>query len=98
MIKTTITGMIFVGVLSLAACGNSPAAPVDPCQINPTKSTADGIWLEWDNEPLDADPCDSDEVDGSGHRKPHVNKTTKPAVNTPANPPKPPPAGSKPRK
>lgn len=94
MIKTTVAAALLAGALGLAACSSTPA---DPCQVNPTKQAADGTWLEWDDEPLDADPCDSDEVDGSGHRKPHVNKPIKPTVNKPA-PVKPPPAGSKPRK
>lgn len=48
-----------------AACGD----PVDPCQVNPTRTAANGEWVEADGEPLDSDPCDSDDVNKSKSKK-----------------------------
>lgn len=51
----------------LAGCGD----PQDPCQVNPTKTAANGEWVEADGEPLDDDPCDADSDSG------HKSKTKK---------------------
>lgn len=48
-------------VLAFTACGTAPK-PIDPCQINPTKTNTAGQWVEHDDEPLDDDPCDSDDL------------------------------------
>lgn len=81
-----VAAALFLGV---AACGNR--TPFDPCTVNPTKTNAEGVWVEADDEPLDSDPCDSDDFTEDGKRKPVKPKVT-PAktgvvvVPTPAKP------------
>lgn len=53
---------------TLSGCGD----PQDPCQVNPTKTAANGEWVEADGEPLDDDPCDAE---SDGHKsKPKKKK------------------------
>lgn len=70
--------------VSLAACGDSP--PVDPCQVQPTRTNVFGQCVEYDGEACDDDPCDADDLtesDGSGHKKPTAKpKVTKPKTST----------------
>lgn len=61
----------------LAGTGACSSEPVDPCQIQPTKTNQAGQWVEWDDEAIDADPCDSDDLDEAGHKKPTVKKPAK---------------------
>lgn len=69
----TVSAILLAGILT-TACGE----PQDPCQINPTYQAADGEWREADGEPLDNDPCDSDDLNKSGHKvKKPVKKTTR---------------------
>jgi hypothetical protein len=56
----------------MAGCGD----PQDPCQVNPTKTAASGDWVEADGEPLDDDPCDSDDLGGDGHKSKNKKKVT----------------------
>lgn len=82
-----LTTVLLAG--SLAACG-SPA-PFDPCTVQPTKQAADGTWVEWDDEPLDLDPCDGDNfvMDGNGRLTSKRKTTKKPTVTVTTKPPTP---------
>lgn len=69
-----ISTIMLAGILT-AACGD----PQDPCQVNPTRQAANGEWIEADGEPLDADPCDSDDLERKGVKvKPKKKSTKKP--------------------
>jgi hypothetical protein len=59
---------VLIMLVATAGCGK-PAQ--DPCQVNPTRTAADGRWVEADGEDLDADPCDSDDLeeDSDSHKK-----------------------------
>lgn len=90
-----LPALVLAGAL-LTGCGDPPT-PFDPCTVQPTKQAADGTWVEWDDEPLDADPCDADnfELDAKGHvtNKRKATVTKKPTVTVPTQPaPRPTPA------
>lgn len=70
--------VVAAGAILLGACGDPQ--PVFPATCA-TYQAPDGTWMEEDNEPVDADPCDLDdawEFDGTGHRTP------KPTVKKPS--------------
>lgn len=69
-----------VAAMLLGACGD-PASPLQPVTCA-TYQAPDGTWMEEDNEPVDADPCD---------REFDVHRTNSPAakpkpVKTPVKP------------
>lgn len=79
MKRALIPAAAMVLGLGVTACGSEP---FDPCAVNPTYQATDGQWYEADGEPLDDDPCDSDDFmdDGHGHKihkkKPGLVKPT----------------------
>lgn len=78
-LRNYTAAVLLAAVLGLTGCGDSQAA--DPCQVNPTKTAADGRWVEADGEPLDDDPCDADDAwedDSDSHKKPVKKPVKKP--------------------
>lgn len=73
--RAALAASAMLGALTLAACD---AKPVDPCQVNPTRTDAAGQWVEADGEQLDLDPCDADDLDGDGKHKVSTKKPNKP--------------------
>lgn len=72
MTRNIMLAGILAGTVALSACGREP---VNPCQVQPTKTNASGEWVEWDDEAMDADPCDSDDLNSDGsHKKPGAKK------------------------
>ena len=65
-------------LLVLTGCGDTQ--PVDPCQVNPTRTNALGQCVEADGEPCDSDPCDSDDLeeDSTKHKSPQFAPQKKP--------------------
>ena len=66
LLWVAIVAAVAVAATLLGGCGD----PEDPCQANPTRTAADGQWVEADGEPLDADPCDADDGDSKKKKKP----------------------------
>lgn len=72
-LRNFAVAVLLAGGFALAGCSGSEAT--DPCQVNPTKTAADGRWVEADGEPLDDDPCDADDAwETDTHKKKPVRK------------------------
>lgn len=83
-------------VLLTGCKGSAQAQEFDPCTVQPTRISNPSdegypdVWVEGDGEPMDADPCDSDDFvrDSWGRltpvRKPTIHKPI--ATSTPKAP------------
>lgn len=73
-----ITAMVGIAV-ALSACATKP---VDPCQVQPTHTDAQGQCVEYDGELCDGDPCDADDFSEVSERSKPSPKATKPKTST----------------
>jgi hypothetical protein len=79
---TIFNGALFILVVQvplLAACNDQQ--PVLPAPVCATWQAPDGTWMEEDNEPVDAYPCDGDDMFPKvkpSTKKPAPAKSTQP--------------------